>query len=86
MKASLLLFALLTLASTAGAGAMPDTVRVAASGAGTRYHLFTCSSLSASTLVYRASAESLGYSRCLRCFPSRAAKIKRLPRVVGGVR
>ena len=73
---------LLTFALLA-AFARPDSVRVAASGAGTRYHLFTCSSLSASTLVYRASAESLGYSRCLRCFPSRAAKLKRLPRVVG---
>ena len=73
---------LLTFALLA-ALAMPDTVRTAASGKGTRYHLLTCSSLSASTLVYRASAESLGYSRCLRCFPSRAAKLKRLPRVVG---
>mgnify|MGYP003517304243 FL=1 len=73
---------LLTFALLA-AFALPDTCRIAASGNGTRYHLFTCSSLSASTLVYRASAESLGYSRCLRCFPSRAAKLKRLPRVVG---
>lgn len=72
----------LILSALLAVAAMPDTVRVAASGHGTRFHLFTCSSLSASVLVYRAEAESLGYSRCLRCFPSRAAKSKRVPREV----
>ncbi len=83
MIRALFLASLLTLTRTAYAGDLPDTVRVATSGTGTRYHAIACAALrGGSTLVYRASADSLGYVPCKRCINPRAAKGKRAPRPV----
>lgn len=77
MRAALILSALLAVAI------LPDTVRVSASGNGTRYHAIRCAALAGGgVLVWRVSADSLGYVACKRCLLARPAKIKRTPREV----
>ena len=53
-------------AALAVAFALPDSVLITPTGA--RYHVSACPSIrGASALVFRASADSAGYTACRRC-------------------
>lgn len=87
-RAFLLVLALACASPAWGAPALPDTVRVTASGSA--YHRLTCASVRdrVTVLVRRSAADSVGYKPCKRCIAPapKTRKPSRFDRLTGGAR